>query len=78
MDPPWSGGMGSMEPTRFPKNLTCSMRRAISLSLIINYKVKNKKVPCDKPNTQKSPPWFQNIQHDPSCFELNCKGDGIR
>ena len=26
---------------------------------------------------RKAPLWFQNIQNDTSCFELNCKGDQI-
>ena len=35
--------------------------------------VKNKKAPRGIPNTQKIPLWFQNIQNDISCFELNYK-----
>ena len=38
---------------------------------------KKQKSSYDKPNIQKSPKWLQNIQHNTSYFELNCKGDGI-
>ena len=45
---------------------------------VIILRVKNKKTSCGIPNTQKSLPWFQNVQHDTSCFDLNFKGEGIR
>ena len=38
---------------------------------------KKQKVLDGKSNIQKSPMWFQNIQHDISYYKLNCKGDEI-